>query len=94
MSETGRETMGGTANGTANGQEQLIIRPARLEDAPYLAALYAPYVEQTAITFEYEAPGAEEFARRICPGSWRGTPTQVRSTTGRPITGRWKPRSM
>ena len=61
MSETGRETMGGTAN----GQEQLIIRPARLEDAPYLAALYAPYVEQTAITFEYEAPGAEEFARRM-----------------------------
>ena len=43
----------------------LLIRPVTPGDAAALAAIYAPYVEQTAITFEYEAPTAEEFARRI-----------------------------
>jgi phosphinothricin acetyltransferase len=33
-------------------------------DAAELAAIYAPYI-QTPISFEYEAPDAEEFARRI-----------------------------
>lgn len=41
------------------------IRIARLEDAPALLAIYAPYVEHTAITFEYEAPSLEEFAARM-----------------------------
>ena len=41
------------------------IRAAREEDAPALAALYAPYVNDTAVTFEYVAPDAAEFARRI-----------------------------
>lgn len=41
------------------------IRLARPEDAAALAAIYAPYVRGTSITFEYEAPDAEEFARRI-----------------------------
>ena len=45
--------------------ETLTIRPARLEDAPVLRDLYAPYVEHTAITFEYEAPTPSEFARRM-----------------------------
>lgn len=43
----------------------LLIRPVTPGDAAALATIYAPYVEQTAITFEYEAPTAEEFARRI-----------------------------
>ena len=43
----------------------LLIRPAAPEDAPALAAIYAPYVAQTAITFEYDIPTAAEFARRI-----------------------------
>lgn len=37
------------------------IRPAKPEDAEKLLAIYAPYVEQTAITFEYEVPTVEEF---------------------------------
>ena len=41
------------------------IRPARPEDAEVLLAIYAPYVERTAITFEYEVPTVEEFRRRI-----------------------------
>lgn len=41
------------------------IRLARKEDAPALVAIYAPYVENTAITFEYEVPSVEEFSGRI-----------------------------
>ena len=41
------------------------IRPAKPEDAEKLLAIYAPYVEHTAITFEYEVPSVEEFRSRI-----------------------------
>ncbi|MCI6812143.1 MAG: N-acetyltransferase family protein [Lachnospiraceae bacterium] len=41
------------------------IRIAVKEDAKELLALYTPYVEQTAITFEYEAPTLDEFEKRI-----------------------------
>ena len=41
------------------------IRMAKPEDAAQLKEIYAPYVEKTAITFEYEPPSEEEFQRRI-----------------------------
>mgnify|MGYP000852101697 FL=1 len=41
------------------------IRMAGLEDAAALLAIYAPYVRETAITFEYDVPSEEEFRRRI-----------------------------
>jgi phosphinothricin acetyltransferase len=41
------------------------IRIAAPDDAAALAAIYAPYVEHTPITFETEAPSPEEFAGRI-----------------------------
>ncbi len=41
------------------------IRPARPEDAAALSAIYAPYVKDTSITFEYDPPTPEEFAVRI-----------------------------
>ena len=43
----------------------LEIRPVTLEDAPELVRIYASYVENTAITFEYDVPTTEEFERRI-----------------------------
>lgn len=43
----------------------ITIRTAALDDAAALLAIYAPYVEQTAITFEYEVPSLEEFQGRI-----------------------------
>ena len=43
----------------------IIIRPATPDDAERLAAIYAPYVTDTAITFEYVAPTVEEFRGRI-----------------------------
>ena len=42
-----------------------IVRPATAADAPACAELYAPYVRDTAITFESEPPGASEMAARI-----------------------------
>ncbi len=41
------------------------IRVAVPEDAEALLRIYAPYVEKTAITFEYDVPTAREFAGRI-----------------------------
>ena len=43
----------------------MLIRNARLSDAAAMAQIYAPYVSNTAISFEYEPPTAEEFLRRI-----------------------------
>ena len=45
--------------------ENMVLRIAAPEDAAELLGIYAPYVENTAITFEYEVPSAEEFASRI-----------------------------
>ena len=41
------------------------IRTARPEDAPGIQAIYAPYVRDTAISFEMEPPGVQEMARRV-----------------------------
>ena len=41
------------------------VRTARPEDAGALAEIYRPYVESTAITFEYDPPDEAEFRRRM-----------------------------
>jgi len=41
------------------------VRGARAADAAACAAIYAPYVTGTAITFETEPPSADEMAARI-----------------------------
>lgn len=41
------------------------IRPATEADAAALLAIYAPYVERTAVSFELEPPTVEQFAARI-----------------------------
>ncbi|MDY6017690.1 MAG: GNAT family N-acetyltransferase, partial [Oscillospiraceae bacterium] len=45
--------------------DKIKIRLARPEDAGELLAIYAPYVEETAVTFECSVPTAEEFRQRI-----------------------------
>ena len=44
---------------------KIIIRTAKEEDADRLLEIYAPYVTDTAITFEYEVPTIDEFRHRI-----------------------------
>ena len=46
-------------------EQEITIRVATPDDAQALLELYAPYVTQTAITFEYEVPTVEEFRSRI-----------------------------
>lgn len=43
----------------------MTIRVARVEDAEEILKIYGPYVEKTAISFEYEVPSVEEFKNRI-----------------------------
>ena len=43
----------------------MTIRSAVPEDAPRLLAIYAYYVESTAISFEYTTPSVEDFTHRI-----------------------------
>lgn len=42
-----------------------IVRVAKLEDASRLREIYAPYIEHTAITFEYDCPSVADFSERI-----------------------------
>lgn len=49
------------------------IRLATVRDVPEMLELYRPYIENTAITFEYEVPTPEQFLERflnisaLCP---------------------------
>jgi L-amino acid N-acyltransferase YncA len=47
------------------------VRDATAADAGACAAIYAPYVLDTAVTFEIEPPDAAEFARRIAAAAER-----------------------
>lgn len=47
------------------------IRPVTEQDAGELLAIYAPYVERTAVSFEYKVPSEEEFRSRIAEISSR-----------------------
>jgi len=42
-----------------------IIRTVELEDAEKLVNIYRPYVEHTAITFDYTVPSVHEFEEKI-----------------------------
>ena len=48
-----------------------IVRDGMEADAVACAAIYAPYVRDTAVTFETEPPDAAEFARRIAAATAR-----------------------
>lgn len=41
------------------------VRDAKIEDAQRILEIYAYYVENTAITFEYDVPSKEEFKQRM-----------------------------
>lgn len=43
----------------------LVIRPASPDDAALLRLIYAPYIQETAITFEKTVPSLKEFRERI-----------------------------
>lgn len=45
--------------------DRLSVRPVQISDAERLAEIYLYYVNDTAVSFEYEAPSADEFIKRI-----------------------------
>lgn len=45
--------------------DKITIRTATIEDAKEILAVYAPYILNTTITYEYEIPTLEEFKERI-----------------------------
>ena len=53
------------------------LRAAEAGDLPAVAAIYAPYVERTVITFETEPPDAGAWAARFDAVSARGLPFLV-----------------
>ena len=46
-------------------KEPFICRAARESDAEPLLAIYRPFVEETAVSFELQAPTLQEFSARI-----------------------------
>lgn len=49
----------------SNLNNRINIRLVKPEDAVVLSEIYRPYVESTAISFEYKAPDEQEFLHRI-----------------------------
>ncbi|MCH3967711.1 MAG: GNAT family N-acetyltransferase [Atopobiaceae bacterium] len=68
------------------GIEDIDIRMATIEDAPALLAIYAPYVTETAISFECQVPSVDEFTSRM-EATFARYPYLVAelSSTGRPV---------
>ena len=62
----------------------IALRRADTSDGKALADIYRYYVENTAITFEYNAPDSEEFAERIAHKTEK-YPFIVATENGRPI---------
>ncbi|WP_037496928.1 GNAT family N-acetyltransferase [Solirubrobacter soli] len=71
----------------------MLIRSATQADADACAAIYAPYVTDTAITFETEVPSADEMAGRIATAiAWIVVEDEGR-VTGYAYAGRFHPRA-
>jgi len=45
--------------------ENILIKMASEADAEEILSIYAPYVTDTAVTFEYDVPFVDEFSQRI-----------------------------
>ncbi len=58
------------------------VRVARATDAKAIADIYGPYVRDTVISFEYEAPDEAEMARRVAKVSAAGLPWLVFEEAG------------
>jgi L-amino acid N-acyltransferase YncA len=57
----------------------VIIRPADVVDAPAMLAIYRPYVEGSAVSFEQEVPSVEEYSARVRKylEAWAGVVAEV-----------------
>ncbi|MGA1677782.1 MAG: GNAT family N-acetyltransferase, partial [Pseudomonadales bacterium] len=58
-----RDRVGSKVGMTSRGL--VTVRPAVLDDAPAIAAIYAPFIESSVVTFEEAAVGPEAMAARM-----------------------------
>ena len=65
-------------------KNEVLIRNAAPEDAEGLLAIYTPYVTGTAVSFEYEPPGLEEFQSRMA-GTMESYPYLVAEEKGETV---------
>lgn len=74
-----------------------MIRPATSTDCDAIAAIYAPYIRESVITFEEEPISGDEIARRMARVLSSGLPylvaEQAGSIAGYAYAGRWHERS-
>ena len=61
------------------------VRDATLADTAALLNIYAPYVRDTAVSFEWEVPSVEEFRRRMDEVLRAGYPFLVAERGGTPV---------
>jgi phosphinothricin acetyltransferase len=76
----------------------VLIREATPSDAPGCAAVYAPYVHDTAISFETEPPDAEQMATRMASAARRhawlvGVDEATDTVLGYAYAATWKSRA-
>jgi L-amino acid N-acyltransferase YncA len=79
---TRRRVTSSMSGETENGSSSTVIRLASERDAEQVAAIYAPNVTDTVISFELEPPSADEMRRRI-EGTLRRFPWLVCERRGR-----------
>ena len=60
-----KDGTGMSGAGSMAGGDDIRIAVASTDQAEEILGIYAPYVEKTAISFEYEVPSAEEFRGRM-----------------------------
>ncbi|MEJ8282063.1 GNAT family N-acetyltransferase [Pseudonocardia spirodelae] len=77
--------------------DRAVIRPATAEDADACARIYAPWVRDTAVTFEAEPPGPVEMAERIAAAqqrhAWLVATAPDGEVLGYAYGGPWKSRA-
>lgn len=66
--------------------ENIVVRVASVQDAGEILKIYAPYVENTAISFEYDVPTVQEFKSRI-EGTLKKYPYLVAENSDGEIVG-------
>jgi L-amino acid N-acyltransferase YncA len=75
-------------------EEKAIIRDARAEDLPAIAAIYADYVEHTTVTFAETAPSLAEWHDRLAsPGLPFLVAEQRGEVAGMAYCSPWKTKS-
>ena len=72
------------------------IRAATPDDAAAIASIYAPYVEGSVVSFEVQAPGADEMAARMAAGAgvypWLAAENEGGEITGYSYACAFRPR--